>query len=512
MSQKRLLIVEDEGIIAADLIVRLERMDYAVVGTAATADEAFANASSLRPDLVLMDIVLQGPQNGITAAKRIKDALDIPIVFLTSHADAATVHSAVGAAPFGYVLKPFNERELQAAIEIGLYRHQTESKLHKMERWLVTTLSSIGDAVIATDIAGLITLINPVAQRLSGWSAEQAVGQPLELVFQAVDATSRAPLTGLVDRALVEGFAIGMDEQVVLLARDGSEVPIDDSIAPIRDDQGQAVGVVIVFRDASARQLAQQAMQSMAESLERQVQERTGALASANRALSSFAASVSHDLRAPLLAVKGLTALLSDRYSRVLDADGLKFLDLLKSKSVQMEGMIDDFLRLFRLRQVPLKSEQVNTQAVVAEVVAALQAQQEQPLRINVAPLPMVTGDAGLIRQVWVNLLSNAVKFTGRVDNPQIQVDGAVNVVDGKDMALFRVTDNGVGFDRQNAATIFEMFQRLHPDREFEGHGVGLAIVQAVVERHGGHVQADGESGRGAVMSFSLPAALAKAG
>lgn len=512
MSQKRLLIVEDEGIIAADLIVRLERLDYAVVGTAATADEAFASAVSLRPDLVLMDIVLQGPQNGITAAKRIKDTLDIPIVFLTSHADPATVHSAVGAAPFGYVLKPFNERELQAAIDIGLYRHQTENKLRKMERWLVTTLSSIGDAVIATDTAGQITLINPVAQRLSGWSAEQAVGQPLELVFRVIDGLSQAPLTGLVEKALVEGYTIGMDEHVFLLARDGSEVPIDDSVAPIRDEQGQAIGVVIVFRDASARQLAQQAMQSMADSLERQVQERTDTLASANRALSSFAASVSHDLRAPLLAVKGLAALLSDRYSRVLDADGLKFLDLLKSKSAQMEGMIDDFLRLFRLRQVPLKSEQVDSQALVAEVVAALQSQHAQPLHINVSPLPTVTGDTGLIRQIWVNLLSNAVKFTGRIGNPQINVDGTVSTVDGKEMAQFRVTDNGVGFDGAKSAKVFEMFQRLHADRDFEGHGIGLAIVQTVVERHGGQVRADGQTDRGAVMSFSLPATSAKPG
>ncbi|MEO8134547.1 MAG: response regulator [Betaproteobacteria bacterium] len=270
MDQKRLLIVEDEGIVAADLADRLERLGYIVIGTAASADEALASASSLAPDLVLMDIVLQGPQNGITAAKRIRDALDIPIIFLTSHADTATVHSAVGATPFGYVLKPFNERELQTAIEIGLYRHQTESKLRKMERWLATPQSSIADAVIATDTAGRVTMINSAAQRMTGWADDKAIGQPLELVFPAVDAVSHVPLTGLVERALVEGFSIGIAEHAVAPAQDAPEVPIDDSIAPVRDEQGQAIGVVVVFRDATQRHGAQALVESMLETAAQQ--------------------------------------------------------------------------------------------------------------------------------------------------------------------------------------------------------------------------------------------------
>ena len=268
MTQSRLLIVEDEGIIAADLASRLENLGHAVAGTASTADEAFTLASRLKPDLVLMDIVLQGPQTGISAAKRIRDALDIPIVFVTSHADTATLHSAIGAAPFGYVLKPFNERELQAAIEIALYRHGTESKLKKMERWLASTLSSMGDAVIATNMDGHITLINPIAERMTGWSAEQALGQPLTSVFNALDAGTREPLTGLVERALVEGFSIGIDEHIVLLAQGGPEISIDDSVATIRDEAGVAIGVVVVFRDATARYLSERTMQSMNDRLE----------------------------------------------------------------------------------------------------------------------------------------------------------------------------------------------------------------------------------------------------
>jgi len=503
--RKRLLIVEDEGIIAADLAARLERMEYVVAGTAASADEALASATSLRPDLVLMDIVLQGPQTGITAAKRIRDVLNIPIIFVTSHADAATVHSAVGAAPFGYVLKPFNERELQASIEIGLYRHQAEGKLRKMERWLATTLSSIGDAVIATDTAGCITLINPVAQRLTGFSAELAMGQPLHIVFHVVDAQTRVPLTDLVGRALVEGLTIGVDERVALLSFDGTEVPIDDSIAPIRDEQGGATGVVVVFRDASARLAAQQAMQALHDSLEQRVVERTQELAAANRTLTEFAASVSHDLRAPLRALDGLSSLLNERYAPLLDAEGVRFLGMLKAKSQQMEQMIKGYLQLFRLRQDPLSAEAVDMNRLVADVVTELQAQNPRARHIGVDPLPAVLGDAALVRQVWVNLLTNALKFTSGREEPQIRVNGSAATAGG--LVQFRVSDNGVGFNMAYAARLFGLFQRLHSERDFEGHGIGLSIVRTIVERHGGRVQAEGETGRGAVISFSLPAA-----
>jgi len=502
---KRLLIVEDEGIIAADLAARLERLAYAVVGTAASADEAVAAAMSLRPDLVLMDIVLQGPQTGIAAAKRIRDVLDIPVVFVTSHADATTVRSALGAAPFGYVLKPFNERELQAVIEIGLYRHQTENKLHKMERWLATTLSSIGDAVIATDTTGCITLINPVAQRLTGYGEGRAIGQPLHAVFHVVDTTTRVQLTGLVERALVEGLTIGVDEPVALLPLDGPEIPIDDSIAPIRDESGGSIGVVVVFRDASVRIAAQQAMQAMQDSLEQRVVERTEQLASANRTLTSFAASVSHDLRAPLRAVDGLSSVLQKRYAHVLDAEGARFLGMLKAKSRQMEQMIQGYLDLFRLRQDPLSRHEVDMNLLVANVVAELQSQNPRARYIEVDPLPTVVGDAALVRQVWVNLLTNALKFTSTRERPEIHVSASVDA--GAQLARFQVSDNGVGFNMAHAAKLFGLFQRLHSEREFEGYGIGLAIVRAVVERHGGKVQALGVPDRGATLSFSLPTA-----
>ena len=509
MKESRLLIVEDEGIIAADLAARLEHLDYVVVGTAASADEALAIARSQRPDLVLMDIVLQGPLTGIGAAKLIQDSLDIPIVFVTSHADPATVNRAVGATPFGYVVKPFNERELQATIEIGLYRHRVESQLRKMERWLMTTLSSIADAVIATDTAGRIRIFNPVAERLTGWSADNALGQPLEIVLHVVNAATRAPLAGIVDRALQEGFAITMDEHLVLLTRDGPELPIDDSIAPIRDEHGVAIGVVVVFRDASARRLAQHALQQAVESAERQVKQRDAALASANRMLGAFSASVMNDLRVPVLAVMGLSAMLADRYEKVLDADGRNFLDLLAAKSKQMDALIDGYLGVARVRQIPLRAEPIDMHAMVRDLVTTFAATNPRARHITVDALPPATGDAAMFRQVWSTLLGNALRFSAGTDEPRIHVHATVDSVDGIKMNRFWTRDNGVGFDPQRAARLFEVFQPQPPDRADTGtgggRGMGLAIVQSVVERHGGRVHAEGTPGQGAVFSFWLP-------
>ena len=433
-------------------------------------------------------------------------SLGIPVIFVTSHADQATMHSALGVAPFGYVLKPFNERELQATIEIGLYRHRVEDKLRKMERWLATSLSMIGDAVIATDLAGRILLINPAAECLTGWTASAAIGQLLETVFRVVDVVSREPVSGLVDRVLDEGAFISLDEHLVLMSQGRPEFPIDDSISPIRDEAGKATGVVVVFRDTSARHQAEAAQQNQAASLERTARRQTTALLSDNRALAAFSVAVSHDLRAPVLAVKGLSTLLADRYANALDGDGLKLLGFLKTKTVQMERTIDAFLSLFRLRQEPMRNESVDSQSIVDELVDALRGRFAKAGEITVDPLPMVKGDAALIRRIWANLLSNAVKFSDRNDHPTIHVSVTTSLVDGAEMAQFQVTDNGIGFDEASAGKIFDL-QRLHFGREFEGHGIGLAAVQAIVERHGGEVQARGETGLGAAMSFSLPTA-----
>jgi two-component system cell cycle sensor histidine kinase/response regulator CckA len=507
MQSARIMVVEDEAIIAMDLATRLRGAGHEVVAIAASGEQALQHAASHQPDLVLMDIVLQGAMDGIETAARLRESIDVPVLFLTSHSDPATIHSAIVSEPYGYLLKPYNERELQAAIQVALYRHRTEGRLRKLERWLSATMASIGDAVIATDLQGKVILINPVARRLTGRDEAQAVGLPFEQVFRAVRGPGREPVAGLLDKGLQGRFEIQFDDGVVLQTADGAEVPIDDSISPILGDDGEPTGVVVVFRDASERLQTQQAMQSLTQQLEVRVQQRTAQLEQANRALSAFSFSVSHDLRAPLRAVSGFGTLLAERCGETLDAEGQKFLDVILGKSQEMERMIDDFLRLYRLRHEPLHIVRVDTEALVRDVLRDLGAQYPRAAEVvAVEALPAVEADAGLLRILWVNLLGNALKFSARAEQPRVHV-GARREDDGS--IVFAVADNGAGFDPRHADRLFTMFNRLHPQREFDGHGIGLAIVSAVAERHGAQVSASGRPGLGATFELRWPAGAA---
>ena len=260
MSKLTILIVEDEAIVAADLAGKLARLGYAVAGIAAQGEEAVALAGRLRPQLVLMDIWLEGPMDGIEAAEAICRQQDVPVVYLTAHSDAATLARAKLTGPFGYVLKPFDERDLATQIEMAFYRHQADRQLRQQRELLRVTLTSIGDAVIATDAGARITFVNPVAESLTGWKAEEAAGQPIQRVFRILDEQNGQPLVEPVARVLREGRAVELANHTALLTRDGRRVPIEDSAAPILDAAGEVIGAVLVFHDVTEKRRGEDAL------------------------------------------------------------------------------------------------------------------------------------------------------------------------------------------------------------------------------------------------------------
>ena len=257
MSKATVLIVEDEAIIAADLANRLRGLDYEVLGISASGEEAVALAKTQRPDLVLMDIRLGGPMDGVEAAEAIRRQCDLPVVYLTAHSDRATLQRAKLTEPFGYILKPFEERELETHIEMALYKHRADRTLREQREWLHITLTSIGDAVIATDPAGRVTFLNPAAEALTGWKQEEALGQPIQSVFRIINELTREAAEDIAARVLQEGRAVTLANHTTLVARDGREIPIEDSAAPIRDGGGTVSGVVLVFHDVTEKRWAQ---------------------------------------------------------------------------------------------------------------------------------------------------------------------------------------------------------------------------------------------------------------
>ncbi len=263
MEKRRILVVEDEAIVALDITNRLKHMGYAVAGSCTTGDDAVVRAGELKPDLILMDIMLDGGMDGIDAAAMIRDQFGLPVVYLTAYADTETLGRAKVTNPFGYVIKPFEDRELQTTIEMALYKFEAERKLVLSERWLGTTLRSLGEAVVTTDPEGRVLFLNPVAEGLLGVEQEEAQGRPLPELFH---------------KPLPELSVIG-GHTCVMETRDGRSLPIEATVSPIIDDWGRRNGSVLVFRDISQRVEAEQAMRQYVESLSRTLEATVEALA-----------------------------------------------------------------------------------------------------------------------------------------------------------------------------------------------------------------------------------------
>lgn len=260
--------------------------------------------------------------------------------------------------------------------------------------------------------------------------------------------------------------------------------------------------------DALRQQIAEK-MQAREEvmrlnaALEQRVVERTEQLQAANRELEAFSYSVSHDLRAPLRAIAGFAGILRDDYAEQLGAEGGRLLGVIQDNAQRMGSLISDLLALSRLGRQPMQVAALDMDGLVREVYSEVAAGDPQARRANltVGSMPAGRGDAAQLRQVWANLLGNAVKFSAKKESPEIQVGGYEA---GNEFVYF-VRDNGAGFDMRYYEKLFGVFQRLHRDEEFQGTGVGLAIVQRVVQRHDGRAWAESVPGEGATFYFSLP-------
>ena len=636
MPHARILIVEDENIVALDIERSLQRLGYEVVERASRGEEAIEKAAAHRPDLVLMDIRLKGEMSGIEAADTIRKHSGVPIVFLTACADEQTLQRAKLAEPFGYLLKPFDERELRTVIEVALHKHatmataqaQTAEALREAEEQLKLFVESVRDyAIFTLDPRGRILTWNAGAERIKGYARQDVIGKHFSIFFPAEEIQRERPEQALKIAAANGRFQM----EGWRLRKDGSRFWADVIITPIRDGEGNLHGFGEVSRDITERTKAETALresgvrmrlateatgvglwewnvvtnkirwdaqmfriygipptrsglveystwsgavlpedlpeqervlqdtvrrigrssrefrihraddgecrsiqavetvrtdgQGRAEwvvgtnlditerkrteeeirrlnaELEQRVVERTAQLEAANKELEAFSYSVSHDLRAPLRAVDGFSQAVLEDFGPQLPAEGQRYLQTIRGGAQRMGLLIDDLLAFSRLSRAPVNKQEVNTGELVRGVLADLSSMREgRKIDLRLGELPACLGDAALLKQVWINLISNALKYTQKRAAAVVEI-GCERTAEGD---VYFVRDNGTGFDMRYAGKLFGVFQRLHRAEEFEGTGVGLAIVQRVIHRHGGRVWAEAEEDRGATFHFTL--------
>ncbi|MGH7569268.1 MAG: sensor histidine kinase [Gemmatimonadales bacterium] len=420
---------------------------------------------------------------GAAGAWAVSRGITTPLRRLTEAAEAV---AAGGPAPQVAVGRPDELGRLAEAFNVmaervARARRGLEAEVSEREARLSIITETAHDAIVSADDQGHIFYWNPGAARLFGYTADEVLGRSLTLLMP--ERFHAAHLAGF-RRYLTTGTAHVVGRTVELEGRhkDGSEFPLELSLAAARTETG--VSFTGIIRDITERKHMEMALRET------------------NAELEAFTYSVSHDLRAPLRAIDGFTRILLEDHGANLDTEGRRVADVIRANTHRMGALIDDLLTFSRLGRTELVAADVDMQRLAGAVVEELQgAAGERSLEISLGTLPPARGDRPLLRQVLLNLIQNAVKFTRTRTPSRIELGARA---DGNETVYF-VRDNGVGFDIRYAGKLFGVFQRLHRAEEFEGTGVGLAIVQRIVHRHGGRVWAEGAVDAGATFYFSLP-------
>lgn len=457
------------------------------------------------PDVILSDHSLPS-FNSMEALKIArKHNPEVPFILVTSTVSEEFAVTVMKEGADDYVLKD-RMRRLPGAVVNVLEKHKldNENRLMVNKSLAIETLLKEAERLAhfgswQTDLEKGVTIWSEETYRLFGYEPEE-VKASSENMLRNVHPDD----IEVVRRMILEtkaGLHNSSRIDFRLIEPNGRLKYVRSQMVVKRNSNNQPVLITGFNQDITEIKLAELEIKQLNESLEKKVEQRTEQLSELNRELETFSYSVSHDLRSPLKIINGYASILTKRYSDKLDEDGQSLLLELRKYSLRMAQMIDDVLQFSRTGRVNLSVRDVDMNSVVTAVLQELEAASPgSQANITVHPLPEARCDAQLIKQVWVNLISNAIKYSSKKENPIIEI-GSLTTSEG---LIYFVKDNGVGFNMSYAQKLFGVFQRLHRLDEFEGTGVGLAIVYRIISKHGGRIWAEAEEDAGATFYFTL--------
>jgi len=515
-NQITVLLVEDEALIAEEIRHSLERAGLIVSGTPSSAQEAIESCLKCRPDIAIVDLRLKGNVDGIDTASTLRTQFNIPIVFLTAHANESDLERAKKVEPVGFVMKPVVIPELVGGLKLGLVKHEAERKLRASEQRLATTLRCFSDAVIVVDRDAKVTFLNESSFRLLKTSTENAIGRPLTAILNLIHPHERHSLLPdiLTAPPLIESKNQGTQlPQKGILIRGKDEVPLEIQSVPMEDGSGTTIGTILVMRDIS-EQLRVDAIRLQLEDRLFQVQKM--------ESLGQLAGGIAHDFNNLLTAIMGNISLLQ----QIGLPNQKKLLTATEQACFRAAELVRQLLSFGR--DEPESKKPIQLAPILTEVIEVLRAASAQPIAIEtrISPnLPTVLGNSSRLYQLIMNLCMNArdAVLEARLQSTDInrdhrQADIIISLTrcttphhlratlgeEAHDVIELSVTDSGIGMTEDTKRRIFEPF--FTTKAVGKGTGLGLATVYGVVRNLGGAIDVETELHCGTTFRVLLPA------
>jgi PAS domain S-box-containing protein len=502
----RILLVEDDSSDAILIDRELRKSGLEFHSLRVQSKDQFVQAlQQHQPDIILSDHGLPA-FDGLSALAIAKDTVpDVPFIFVTGSLGEEMAIKTLKSGATDYVLKhalgnlvPAVNRALSQAADRAR-RKQAEEELRRNQARKSAILNAALDAIITIDHEGKIHGWNRAAEVTFGYTRDQAIGREMaELIIPPdLRMAQRQALIHYVSTR--QSTPANRRYESRAMRADGSEFPVEIALARIPlEGLPMFTGFV---RDITDRKKSEEHICELNADLERRVRERTAQLEAANKELEAFSYSVSHDLRAPVRHIEGFIQVLEPMTAGLLNDESRNVLNMISQSARHMNRLIEGLLAFSRTHRAEMVFTDVDVGILIDEARNELRNQaRDRKIEWIIHPLPAIRGDPITLRQVFVNLISNALKYTSTRDHARIEI----GVEPKEDETIFYVRDNGVGFEAQYTDRLFGVFQRLHPATQFEGTGIGLAIVRRIIARHGGRTWAEGERDNGATFYFSI--------